>query len=305
VYSVEQIATNNPCGYEGLCYPHFRPTLRNCGSDLNIVALGAMLEDQPIGLLLAQITEGKQRSAAIRSLVVSRPHRGTGVAASLLRNAEREFIVRSCDRAEISYMSDLESQPALESLLKKNGWRDPTLHGVFCRTNYTLVSQAPWVQRKWTLPPDIHMFKWNEITLGEREYILRLGRESNWFRECLNPFIEEETIEPRVSFGLRKANNIIGWCILCCADAETLKCTSLFVEPEFQLQGYGVALLAKSILLTGKTEYRSFVFDVSPVHPEMVRFVYRRMAPYLTSIRTSKAMSKKLLKGDDCPGPVA
>jgi GNAT superfamily N-acetyltransferase len=75
----------------------------------------------------------------------------------------------------------------------------------------------------------------------------------------------------------------------------TLKCTSLFVEPELQSQGYGIALLAQAVLQTGTTEYQSFVFDVSPVHPEMVRFVYRRMASYLVSLRTSKATSKQLI----------
>lgn len=295
MYSVEQIASNNPCGYEGLCYPHFRPTLRNCGSDPKIVALGAMLGDQPIGLLLAEMTEGK--SAAIRSLAVARTHRGMGVGSLLMREAEREFIARNCEAAEISYMSDLANGPALESILRRNGWGEPTLHGVFCRSDYAHLSQAPWVQRRWKFPSDVQMFKWTEITKTEREHIVRLGNEHNWFRACLNPFIDEDKIEPRVSLGVRKNGEVIGWCIVCRVDDRTLVCTSLFTKPELQLQGYGVAVLAKSILLTAETERDQFVWDVSPIHPDMVRFVHRRMAPYLLSLRTSKAASKQLVRG--------
>src|SRR5262249_8689802 len=121
-----------------------------------------------------------------------------------------------------------------------------------------------------------------------------------WFRACLNPFIDEDKIEPRVSLGVRKNGEVIGWWIVCRADAKTLVCTSLFTKPELQLQGYGVAVLAKSILLNADKERDWFVWDVSPAHPDMVRFVYRRMAPYVLSIRTSKAASKQLVRGGGC-----
>ena len=300
MYSVEQLARNDSTGCEHLCYPHFRPMLQQCSADSSIVALSAVHSGEPVGLLLAKITPGDSPCATIQSVVVARQHRRMGVATSLLTTAEQEFMARGCTSAEISYMADLASAPAVESLLLKNGWQEPRLHGVFCRSDYAHLSQAPWVQRRWKFPSDVQVFKWTEITRTEREHIVRLGSEHNWFRACLNPFIDEDKIEPRVSLGVRKNDEVIGWCIVCRVDARTLVCTSLFTKPELQQQGYGVAVLAKSILLTAETERDQFVWDVSPIHPEMVRFVYRRMAPYILSLRTSKVAGKQLVRGGDC-----
>jgi hypothetical protein len=61
-----------------------------------------------------------------------------------------------------------------------------------------------------------------------------------------------------------------------------------------QRMARGVVLLAHSVRLAQAAGWREAIFDVAIEDQAMVRFVKRRLAAYLTSLRESRDSFKKL-----------
>ena len=115
--------------------------------------------------------------------------------------------------AEVIYMAERPSTPAVEGLLKKNGWLPASLRLMICTSDFDLLSRAPWM-RQTDFPATFEISPWKELTDRERAQILESQENEPWFPEALSPNYSPDTIEPLCSFGLRYNGQVIGWCIV-------------------------------------------------------------------------------------------
>jgi GNAT superfamily N-acetyltransferase len=291
MYSLKILSEQEVAGFNEFTFPHYRSVLSKMSLGHRMVAVGAVLLRESVGLVFAELKE-TLRAAAIRSIAVAPQQRRIGIGTALLQRVELELMTRGCGVAEVIYMAGRPSTPAVESLLKKNGWPTANPRMMICTSDFDLLSRAPWM--KLALPPAFEIFLWKELTACERADILECQAREKFFPEVLNPFAHEDLAEPACSFGLRYKGRVVAWCIVQQFDANTLRCGSLFVRKEFEAQGRAIALLARSIYATRDTGRSNFIFDVSFERPRMIRFVQRRMTPYLKSIRITNESRKKL-----------
>jgi GNAT superfamily N-acetyltransferase len=274
--------------YAHLTFPYFRPWLDQ--RDDNLVAIGARLIGEPIGLLLARV--GDAQAGEIHSVYVAEAHRRRGIAARLLAEAECELFRRGAVGSVLTYMDGGPSTPALEGLLDKLGWGPPTPRMLVCRSDFETITKAPWMAKR-EFPAEFEVFQWSDLTASDREDILDRQRRCEWFPELLTPFWKEDQIEPVSSLGLRYRGEIVGWCISHRVDRETIRFARLFVRKDLQSTARAVALLAQSIYRHQNTEVQKAIYDVAAQNETMLRFVQRRLAPYMKSMRTIQRRAKR------------
>jgi GNAT superfamily N-acetyltransferase len=292
MYSVDRLSFPECCRYEKLTFPYFRPWLQQ--PDLDLIAIGATLASRPVGLLLARASTEDERIGQIHSIFVSPDQRRVGVASRLLARAECELQKISKIGASITYMDSGPSTPALEALLQELGWGPPSARMLICESDFETITKAPWLSMR-EFPPEFEVFPWVDLTASERENLsLECGKPNSWFPEVLSPFWFDQRIEPVSSLGLRYRGDIVGWCITHRLDRETIRFARLFVRRDLQATSRAIMLLAQSIYRHESTEVYKAIFDVAAHNIAMLRFVNRRMAPYLKSMRTIRRRYKRL-----------
>lgn len=288
--------------YENLTYPAFRSRLKAIDNDESIVALGVHLGSQAVGLVLVEIsTDKNHKSATILSFFVVPEHRGRGLGKTLLTYIEDELHQLDCSQVNVVYISNATTT-FWEKILKQCNWSTPQLRMLVCSGSIINIKDAVWLRLAHTLPPGYTIFPWVELTKQERDLIEKQQATSTWYPEILSPWSEAEIIESVNSLGLRYKDQVVGWMVTHRVTTDTVRYTKLFVREDLQRLGRAISLLAKAIQLQLESmEDTKAVFTVFANNTLMVKFVERRLAPYLTSIRQSWGASKEfnLNKGSD------
>jgi GNAT superfamily N-acetyltransferase len=286
--------------YRGMTFPCHLSLLDRCGAKVPVIAIGAEDDGKAAGLVLAELRPGHQ-CADVRSLLVTEGHRDRGIATSLLLRLESELKARGCHRAEMVYVREKATTPALEHVLSKLGWEAPRSRMYLFKISGK-ISSAPWL-RNTRLGSSFEMFPWCEIGPEEREWIIGEQRRHPWYPELLSPFQEESTIEPMNSLGLRHEGNVAGWIITHRIAADTIRYTSLFVRENLRGSGCAVALLSASMLrqLTSLGLESFGTFAVWTDNQPMLRLCARRLAPYLAARQQTLGCGKNLKTRNDVP----
>ncbi|WP_414565623.1 MULTISPECIES: GNAT family N-acetyltransferase [unclassified Anabaena] len=297
-YQLTLIDTTNASVYEEFTYPHFRSLLQNLTPDVPVVGIGVELEGNPIGLALARYSP--QVYGQILSLFVVPTHRSQGVGTALMARMETELQHRGCTEMEINYLTSSNS-PALEGILSHQKWSTPKATALVCYASTDRVEQTKqshltqYLDRLLTnLPADYSLFPWNTLTNKEREEIAQQVETDALVRR-FNPFSEEKKLEPLNSLGLRYQNQVVGWIITHRTAPDAIRYTQMFVNPKSQPLSRSTLLLARAIQLQVENlPHTKGTFRVDIDNTPMVKFVHRRLKPYLDEIRYAWSATKVL-----------
>jgi GNAT superfamily N-acetyltransferase len=256
------------------------------------LAAEASIEGVPIGAALAEVPAPQK--ARLCSVAVSQEYRRLGVASALLQAVEEQARERACSLMYINLIHKNSPSAEISGLLLKNGWTELVSRGVICETDLPTISQAPWMKHD-EMAPDCEVFLWKDLSAVERARLCDRIRRQPWFPETISPFRNEERNVTEVNLGVRRHGEIAGWCIFHRVNSVATECTSLVVVPELQGRGEAIALLTRAIRLhENQPGHKKFIFDVGFDKGAMMRFLKRRMTPYLTSIRTIYRSAKLL-----------
>ncbi|MEZ5403204.1 MAG: GNAT family N-acetyltransferase [Bryobacteraceae bacterium] len=288
---LERVNRNGLPEWSAYTYPHYRPRLLDRDPDL--IGVAAYSASHPIGFAFASIRAADRRIADVCSVTVAAPHRRRGVATALMRRLEDESRHAECCAIAGIHMSERPNTEAVEGLLRKLGWSEGRKRMLFCESDFSTITGAPWMRRR-ELPDGFEPFLWATLTPAERDWIHETQRRSPWFPELLTPFWMEESVEPVSSLGLRVNGEIAGWCISHRVNRDTIRYSRLFVRQEFQGLGRAIPLLARSIYCHENTEVDKAIFDVAAHNTQMLRFVERRLKPYMLRMSWSVQNSKML-----------
>ncbi len=281
----------NASTYKHLTYPWLQERLDQLSpQNMTNIAIGVAFQEQPVGLVLAEYPTN-QNQANILSLMVAQKHRKRGLGTALLMQIEEILKEYGCQQLDFLYNLNLTT-PILERLLKQQNWTPAYFYSLQCITNRETIKQAPFLHR-YALPKKFTIFPWIELTAQERTKIEQRENGLNYPDE-LYPF-KEDRIEALSSVGLRYGEEVVGWSVVQRVMQNCVIYKSLFVKPEFRSTALGVHLLAASInrQLTDE-KVTEAMFVVLKDNTSMVRFVNRRLAPYLTAINSFWNSSKLL-----------
>ena len=252
------------------------------------IAIGAAFKGQPVGLVLADYSQDSH-TANILSLFVNKKHRRQGIGTELLIQIEEILTGYGCQQIELLYSFSLMT-PVLERMLDRQNWTPGSAYSLQCLTNRENILRVPFLNR-YTLPAKYTIFPWLELTDRERTEIQQRANRLDYPDE-LNPFREERNLS-LASVGLRYRDEVIGWSIVTQLSPSFVNFKSLFVKGKFRAIGLGIHLLAASINRQAlDNKVTDAMFTALLENTQMVRFVHRHMAPYLTSITNYWKASK-------------
>jgi GNAT superfamily N-acetyltransferase len=284
--------------FSALTYPGYRDLLLDSEAGERRFGVGYELFCQPVGLALASVDDNNV--AWLLSVLVLEEFRNKGIATDLLARLADEASRRGCTQLRTVYPAGKPATPALERLLQKQGWAPPRPRHLVCRSrgqDVERMMRAKWMNA-YPLPAGFQLFPWAEATPEELARLPESLAPDPTFKEELSPFFGRQEFEATNSLGLRYQGEIVGWMLTRRLAAGLILYDRLFVRQAFQRTGRGISLLAESIKRQyaheGHLPDKGGVWLTQAGNLPMVRFIKRRMAPYLTSILETNESYKEL-----------
>lgn len=147
------------------------------------------------------------------------------------------------------------------------------------------------------LPAGCNVFPWDDLPEAERLTLVARHEQQpgGWYPPGLTPHpFNPATMDHATSLGLRRAGQVVGWILTHVVKAGMLDYDVLFVSPELQRRGYGIRLLAEAIKRQYAHHGQEGAWGVVPDNAPMLRFVERRIGPWLTD-RGEERHAEKVL----------
>lgn len=249
-----------------------------------VIAVEATRDSYPIGLAFVAC-EPDIRTGKLLSLFVKEEERGKGIGTALTQKIEEELIQSGCNAISTEFADDNPTRAPFEKILHKRKWTSPTIYMVCCHYEIQKL-HPPWFRRSEKLPNDFEEFPWVTLKSEERAR-LEFQAQQYTFPATISPFIEEETIEPINSLGLRYQGEVIGWMITHRTAPDTITYSSLYTHREYRFKRYAIQLLIDSIRLQQQSPvpYALFRTNLEQADRSWVYFIKRRLIPYAQHVQ--------------------
>lgn len=292
-------------GLHGMTFPAYRrllslePTARHPeNGDTRVVqpvGVAAVEEGIARGLALAEQPIDDPHAAEVLSLYVQAGARSAGMGTSLLAALEAHLRSRGARKVTAVYTGGRPGTPALERVLAKRGWSPPVAraHTVHCTPEG--ASRTPWFAQVSLGPPDFEIFPWTALTGEERRELMASHNASPWIAKGLEPWGHDHYgFDDTSSIGLRYRGTVVGWVINHRIAPGTVRFTCSFMRGDLARRGRIYALYTESILRLQRAGCQLITWVVPVCYRDMVAFLYRRCAPWMTNVSVSYGSSKPL-----------
>lgn len=297
--ALKVLSTDKASQYQSMTFPKYRMLLSNASTKGSVVAVLVEVDDEPVGLGLGK-RNSEGDSGEVLSLFVKKTHRGRWLSRSLLSRLSEELQSRGCRSISLVYMTGGPSQPAIEALLRGQGWSDPELRMLVFKTELERLRHAHWLNAV-RLPKRFNLVSWGELDSDQRDHLQREQREDNWIPKDLNPFqfegvgVDGSPSEPACCLALEEGSRICGWVLSHRLDDRTVRFSCGFVRPDLQ-----AVLLLMPIYLEAGFRARDLGYEfaswtVPHWHTEMARFARNRMPEYCVEFSETRTSEKQFL----------
>ncbi len=277
-------------GFQRFTYPSLQPMLLGSGNQ-HVKAVGATLDDEPIGLALALILPRPQVNR-LASLFVQKQHRGRGIGTQLLTALEQELIKSGHNHLRITYETGRECSVAAERVLAKLDWPNPEPERLLCRCDRRMCG-SDWVAKDYRLSGGYEIVPWRELRDEQLAELQRDDERDSWIPASLRPW-EYQGIEFN-SVALLRQNRIIGWVLTQRFDTRTLIYSNSWMYPRQQRKALILPCYARAVRKHCEhAELDRAIWVVPFEHPSMVHFVRRRLSPFMNKVEELRASTKNL-----------
>jgi GNAT superfamily N-acetyltransferase len=266
-----------------MTYPAYRECLLTAEPGQETVGVVAFTEGKPCGLALAQLC-WSGTPAEVLSVFVERSRRGQGIGGQLLARITDLLKEQNEPLVLARYPRGRESTPAVEYLLANQGWGEPRPHLLLFRVGKLSlgVLHAPWMQPR-PLPTGFTLFEWAQSTEADLAVAAEYHQDPD-FPPGVTPFREEDSIDPRISLGLREQGRLVGWLVTHRINEGMTRYACLFVHPSVSVKGLGWRLITQAIRrqieANGHRDDFQAVWAIAPGNP-LAGFVRRCLAPHM------------------------
>ena len=267
-------------------YPRFRPLLTGEETSPTVQAIGAFLNDIPVGLALLhhdfkELNHADRNQTRLSSIMVARPCRRGGIGRALIRSA-MDAAHRFGSNSLIAFHSNsTQNREDFEAFLTATGWEPPEL------SEFRLAGHADWTERSAPVfQPMLRRLAtqgysaapWESVTAEDREQANSLIPEERVF----DYRIYEPHCDKKVSIVLRQHGKLVGWVF-----GENQKDTGYYhytngyVAPALQSKGWLVAgiyvMCRYQAAAYGATSVA--VYETLGENARMIGFMKRRLVP--------------------------
>ena len=288
------LRSDNSSEYAELIFPGMRKHLSALSPEGPHVAVGATLENAPVGLVYGDIDA--TRTGHVRSLFVRRDRRNQGIGSALINAIETEFRKLGCACVQLSYVTGRPSTEALERVLQKEHWDHPVPDTLICKTDARMLEWPAYKKSGW-LTGEYTLFRWVDLTPEDRESILRTQAETHWIPDDLVPFQYEGDFEPLNSLGLKYRGQPVGWMITHRVSPDTIRYTCSFMRKDLAGWFRIAPIYQEAMRLQTEAGIPNTIFMVPYKHSAMVRFVKKEWSRDFATVSEARHCSKSLSAG--------
>jgi len=241
----------------------------------NIIYYGYTSHEKLIGLCIAEINL-LRHFISLKEFRIQNSTDGKAFMDSL----KKEWKQQGFTFIDYQYLLEEPFTPDLESILKETQWEGPRLLRLSCYFE-ALRFRPAWFLKKYRFPENYYFSDWSSLNPEER-HTLKRQVEIGVVPSSVDPFIDEESIDPLNTLLLRHHGKIIGWMITHRIDPETIKYSSLYVEREHHHKGIAILMLIESIKrqIAKAVPYALFEVNVVLTTHSWYKMVKNRLAPY-------------------------
>ncbi len=259
------------------------------------LAIAASVGGSSVGLVLVETPLEDTRPPEMLSLYVCPELRNHGVGTTLVGRGEAAVRERGFARVETVYMNGKPGIAALEHVLEKREWSPPITRTITVRFTPEEAARTPWFGRL-TLPSDeFQIFQWTALRPDERAELIRSHEESGWIAKGLEPWRHDRYgFDPVSSLGLRYRGTVVGWVINHRIAPDTVRFTCSFMRRDLSRRGRILPLYTESIRRLGEIGCTICTFVTPVFHKEMVEFINRRCARWISFVGETRGSAKRL-----------
>lgn len=246
--------------------------------DYELVSYGVFFKNKPVGVCLARLNPNLHTLEFLH-LEVQETHRRQGLGKSLVASIQKEAVKKEAVTLTFIYEHDSPHSVAIEKIFKANQWQG--IRPFLIRAVFHLETfNAPLIHLKYRSSPDYKEFLWKDLSKSQRENLLFREKEGH-FSHVFSPFQEEQNIEFLNSLGIQYHDRVVGWLITHRLDSDTIRYSSLYIEPSLKFRSHAMKLLADSINLHKKNPTKWAVIEIPYlyVHSSWIHFIKKRLLP--------------------------
>jgi GNAT superfamily N-acetyltransferase len=242
--------------------------------EIKLIIFGATQKSVPLGVCIASLEQN-----ILEILHLAADHQNLEIATTLLSKTQEEAIRQGANIFTFAYPLDTPESPMIEKVLEANHWKGTRpflIRGLFNPATFN----APIMQLNVQYPPGYKEFLWKNLKPRQRKDLLHREQQKH-FSPAISPFSEEKILEPLNSLGLEHKGRVVGWAITHRVDPDTIRYSSVYVEPDLKLQGLATKLLADSmaIHIQNPTKWATVEVPYLFVHPSWVHFFEKNILP--------------------------
>lgn len=279
MYESTQLNLASLPSYNALIPKEILDQISAFSTETKLIAFGATKQGVPLGICLASLDQ-----YIVEVLHLAADHQNIEIGTTLLSKTQDEAIKQGANTFTFVYPLDTPETPMIEKILEANHWKGTRpflIRGLFDPATFN----APIMQFNVQYPPGYKEFLWKDLKPRQRKDLLHREQQKH-FAPAVSPFNEEKILEPLNSLGLEHKGRVVGWAITHRVDPETIRYSSVYVEPELKLQGLATKLLADSmsIHIKNPTKWATVEVPYLFVHPYWVDFVEKNILPAAVKI---------------------
>jgi GNAT superfamily N-acetyltransferase len=288
---IERLGADAARALSAMTFPAYRhllslepaPRQLDMGSRTPIVpiAVGAFAGPVALGLARAELRPGEPPRAEVLSLFVAPDARGKGLGTALLAALTEELAREGAADVEAVYMTGQPAQPAIERVLARCGFPEPTRRMLTVRMRLDDVKKADWYGR-YRLGPEYEIFAWKDLRPEERSRLRETQEATGWIKPDLVPWNwDEDGWEPVSSVGVRKDGEVVGWVLNHAISDRVVRFTCSFIRRDLGRRGRIVPAYTESARRAAE-KFQELTFTVPTQHEGMSGFLTRWCAPFST-----------------------
>ncbi|RLE26118.1 MAG: hypothetical protein DRJ61_00075 [Acidobacteria bacterium] len=287
---------------EGLTFPAFRhlldlsPQPRFEDSSERLIqplAVVADMDGMVVGMALAEIPIEGQGTPEILSLFVQPAVRRQGIADHMMGRVVQEIADRGFEAVNAVYMTGKPEIAALEKIFWKQGWLPPVVRMTVVRFTVDELDSIPWM--RWArVRKGYEAVLWSDLGPEDLAALRASDDSEEWIPPDLKPWDHTRGFEPQTSMALKRNGLVVGWVLNHALSEDFVRYTCSFIRPDLRPPGLLVTLYRASLDRMRSTNFTIGTLTAPANHPQMVKFLKRHAAPYVSFVGETRGTRKIL-----------
>jgi uncharacterized protein (TIGR03032 family) len=271
----------NLAPYAELTYPSLAPgssALARIQGEL--LGLSAMAAGVMVGFAVAE--RRADGGAQLLSLKVDPAWRRRGIGTGLLQRLMVFLAKEAIAPLTLRYLASPEIGACFEPILARLGWSSPRTDFVLLEGRSDQLAAIDWAERHPIAAP-YRLLPWSELPEQQRAQAAALDAPPE-----LQPPVDPQGLETSICLALLHHEQLVGWLIAHRTSPNSVRYSSLFVNPAHRGRARALALLSEGFRHQHAAGIPTARAAIDRSNTAMLRLLKRHLGAHLSSIGRSR-----------------